>query len=166
MIKKFYVNSDAVKLIKNRQFILSDSNKGLLDEFFEDSNEIVLSQIVQRFNHVVDEDKRYILSDKNYVPKKKFKVSVPVVKFPNSYHEPEILYYLEDKYQDKITDLGLDTYGITNPHLIPSHHNFEKDLHLDYSSPNSRSLFSDATFGYALEVDVDLREKEKTKKYI
>ena len=163
MVKNLDINLTAIELIKNRNFVLSDSNKVLLDEFFENSNEMVISQVVQKFNRVLSEDERYLLSDGSYIPKKKFKLAVPVVKFPNSYHEPEILYYLEDKYQEKIIDLGLDSCGFTNPHLIPSHHNFEGDLHLNYSSDNFRSLFRDATFGYALEVDIDLREKEKTK---
>lgn len=156
---------DYIKLIEAREYKLTEIDKMLLDEFFDNSNELVISDILNKFQNIVLDDAKHIQSSEDYIPKKKFKISVPAIKFPNSYHEPEVLYYLEEKYNDKFIELGYDQLGICNPHFVSSHHNFGENFHLSYSSSNPRRTFKDSTFGYGLEVDVDLRKKVKEKVY-
>lgn len=157
---------DCISLIDSRQYELTELDIALLDDFFENSNEIVIAEIFNKFKHIILDDVKHVKMYEEYIPKKKFKISVPAIKFSNSYHEPEVLYYLEGKYDEKFQELGFDQLGISNPHFVTSHHNFGEDLHLSYSSSNLKRTFRDSTFGYGLEVDVDLRKKEKEKTYI
>ena len=154
---------ECVDYLSSINYQFSEEDKVLLDEFFDENSEFVIESLLDKYQNIISEDYKYSkASDKN-VPKRKFKFSVPGAKFSNCYHEPDVLYYLESLYEDKFEELGFDKLGISNPHFIPSHHNFGEQLHLTYTSENSRSMFKDATFGYALEVDVDIREKQKVK---
>lgn len=156
---------DGISLIEARAYELTEMDKLLLDEFFDNSNKLVISDILNKFQNVLSDEVKHIESSDDYIPKKKFKICTPAIKFSNSYHEPEVLYYLAEKYNDKFIKLGFDQLGIYNPHFVSSHHNFGEDFHLSYSSSNPKRTFKDSTFGYGLEVDVDLiNRKKKWKK--
>ena len=156
-----------VKELEMIEYSLTEEDKILLDDFFNKSCHIVLTNILDKYNKVISEDKRHINMSKPFFPKKKFKLVTPVVKFPNGYHEHNVLYYLEEKYKTLIDDFGLGDIGISNPKFIPSFSDVEGDLHLTYSDLNTRKNFRDTSFAYALEVDVDIRKKEieKSKVY-
>ena len=156
---------DYVKCLESAEYIISEEEMMILDEFFDKTNDIVISELLDKYSKAIADDKRYLLVDDGFCPKKRFKLTATAIKFPNGFHEHNILYYLEGKYADRFEELGLDEIGISNPHFVHSFSNASEKLHLSYTSPNTRKNFKDTSFAYGLEVDVDVRKKEKPKVY-
>ena len=152
-----------IKLIGMTEYNLSDEEKMVLDEFFNRSSNRVIENLLERLRHVLSDDKRSMEFSTGFVPRKKFKLATPAVKFPNSFHEHAILYYLEEKYAEKFVELGFDQIGISNPRIVGSLATVSDDLHLQYTSPDRSKFFKDTSFAYGLEVDVDVRKIEKNK---
>ena len=87
-------------------------------------------------------------------------IFAPALKFPNGFHDHEVLYYLEGKYAEKMDELGLSEIGISNPHLVPSFGSVADEFGVKYSAAHTGRFFKDTSINYNLEVDVDYR-KEK-----
>ena len=145
---------------------ISAEDKKVLDEFFERSSGRVIENLLVRLSSILKDDKRQLDFGKSFVPKKKFKISSPAVKFPNSFHEHEVLYYLEGKYLEKFSEYGFDEIGISNPRIVSSLSTIGDDLYLQYTSQDRDKFFKDSSFTYGLEVDVDLRQLKKNKQLI
>lgn len=154
-----------IRLLETADYNLSDEEKMVLDEFFDRSSNRVIEGLLERIRSILSDDKRQIEYHSDFVPKKKFKVATPAVKFPNSFHEHDILYYLEGKYAEKFEELGFDQIGIANPRLVSSLSSMDDGLYLQYTSANRQKFFKDTSFGYGLEVDVDVRKIDKAKTY-
>lgn len=149
-----------IALMSELGYTLSEEEKMVLDEFFERSSDRVITALLERFSHVVNEEKRNVEFHSEFVPKKRFKIFAPAIKFPNGFHDYEVLYYLEAKYAEKFAEWGLEEIGISNPHLVPSFGNVSDEFGLKYSAANTGRFFKDTSINYNLEVDVDYR-KEK-----
>lgn len=149
-----------LELMSELGYTLSEEEKMVLDEYFERSSDRVITALLERFSYVVSDDKRNVDFHSEFVPKKRFKIFAPALKFPNGFHDYEVLYYLEGRYAEKFTELGLEEIGISNPRLVPSFGNVTDELGIKYSSANTGRFFKDTSINYNLEVDVDYR-KEK-----
>ena len=149
-----------LELMSELGYTLSEEEKMVLDEYFERSSDRVITALLERFSYVVNDDKRNVDFHSEFVPKKRFKIFAPALKFPNGFHDHEVLYYLEGKYAEKMDELGLSEIGISNPHLVPSFGSVADELGIKYSSANTGRFFKDTSINYNLEVDVDYR-KEK-----
>lgn len=154
-----------IRLIDMADYNLSLEDKMVLDEFFNKSSNRVIEGLLERVRCVLDDDKRQIEYHSDFVPKKKFKVATPAVKFPNCFHEHEVLYYLEGKYQEKFDEYGFDEIGISRPRLVTSLSSMGEELSLPYTSKDRSKFFKDTSFGYGLEVDVDVRKIKNIKTY-
>lgn len=155
-----------IQLLESTGCELSEKDKKVLDEFFERSSGRVIESLLVRLSSILKDDKRQLDFGKGFVPKKKFKISSPAVKFPNSFHEHEVLYYLEGKYVEKFSEYGFDEIGISNPRIVSSLSTIGDDLYLQYTSQDRDKFFKDSSFTYGLEVDVDLRQLKKNKQLI
>lgn len=149
-----------LELMSELGYTLSEEEKMVLDEYFERSSDRVITALLERFSYVVSDDKRNVDFHSEFVPKKRFKIFAPALKFPNGFHDYEVLYYLEGRYAEKFAELGLEEIGISNPRLVPSFGNVTDELGIKYSSANTGRFFKDTSINYNLEVDVDYR-KEK-----
>lgn len=154
-----------IRLLETADYNLSDEEKMVLDEFFDRSSNRVIENLLERLRHVLGEDKRSMEFSTSFVPRKKFKLVTPAVKFPNSFHEYDVLYYLEGKYAAKFEELGFDQIGISNPRIVNSLATIGDDLHLQYTSSDRNKFYKDTSFAYGLEVDVDVRKVEKNKEF-
>lgn len=158
-----------ITLMRDLGYTLSDEEKMVLDDYFDKSSDRVITALLERFSTIVNEEKRNVEFHSDFVPKKRFKVFAPALKFPNSFHDHEVLYYLEGKYADKMSEMRLDEIGISSPRLVPSFGSVSDDLGIKYSAVHTGRFFKDTSINYNLEVDVDYR-KEKgiqlTKKKI
>ena len=157
---------ECIKLIGIAEYELTEDEKMVFDDFFNRSSNRVIENLLERLRHVVSEDKRSAEHSTNFVPRQKFKLTTPAVKFPNSFHEHAILYYLEEKYAEKFVELGFDEIGISNPRLVGSFSNVSDELHLQYTSPDRSKFYKDTSFAYNVEVDVDVRKKEKNMELV
>ena len=149
-----------ITLMSELGYTLSDEEKMVLDEYFERSSDRVITALLERFSYIMNEEKRNIEFHSDFIPKKKFKIFAPALKFPNGFHDHEVLYYLEGKYAEKMSEMGLEEIGISNPHLIPSFGSVDEEYGVKYSSVHTGRFFKDTSINYNLEVDVDYR-KEK-----
>ena len=149
-----------ITLMSDLGYTLSDEEKMVLDEYFERSSDRVITALLERLSHVVTEEKRNVEFHSDFNPKKRFKIFAPALKFPNGFHDHEVLYYLEGKYAEKLDELGLSEIGISNPHLVPSFGNVTDEFGVKYSAAHTGRFFKDTSINYNLEVDVDYR-KEK-----
>lgn len=147
-------------LMSELGYTLSEEEKMVLDEYFERSSDRVITALLERFSYVVNDDKRNVDFHSEFVPKKRFKIFAPALKFPNGFHDYEVLYYLEGRYAEKFAEFGLEEIGISNPRLVPSFGSVADELGIKYSSANTGRFFKDTSINYNLEVDVDYR-KEK-----
>ena len=147
-------------LMRDLGYTLSDEEKMVLDEYFNRSSDRVITALLERLSHVVNDDKRNVDFHSEFVPKKRFKIFAPALKFSNGFHDYEVLYYLEGRYAEKFAEFGLEEIGISNPRLVPSFGSVADELGIKYSSANTGRFFKDTSINYNLEVDVDYR-KEK-----
>ena len=152
-----------IKFIGMTEYNLSEEEKMVLDDFFNRSSNRVIENLLERLRHVLGEDKRSMEFSTSFVPRRKFKLVTPAVKFPNCFHEYDVLYYLEGKYAAKFEELGFDQIGISNPRIVNSLATIGDELHLQYTSPDRSKFYKDTSFAYGLEVDVDVRKIEKNK---
>jgi hypothetical protein len=149
-----------ITLMGELGYTLSEEEKMVLDEYFERSSDRVITALLERFSHIVNDDKRNVEFHQDFLPKKRFKVFAPALKFPNGFHDYEVLYYLEGKYAEKMNEMGLDEICISNPRLVPSFGSVADEFGVKYSAANTGRFFKDTSINYNLEVDVDYR-KEK-----
>lgn len=149
-----------ITLMRDLGYTLSDEEKKVLDDYFERCGDRVITALLERLSHVVTEEKRNVESHSDFNPKKRFKIFAPALKFPNCFHDHEVLYYLEAKYTERLDELGLSEIGISNPRLVPSFGNVTDELGVKYSAAHTGRLFKNTSINYNLEVDVDYR-KEK-----
>ena len=147
-------------LMRDLGYTLSDEEKMVLDEYFNRSSDRVITALLERLSHVVNDDKRNVDFHSEFVPKKRFKIFAPALKFPNGFHDYEVLYYLEGRYAEKFAEFGLEEIGISNPRLVPSFGSVADELGVKYSAAHTGRFFKDTSINYNLEVDVDYR-KEK-----
>ncbi len=151
---------DCLSIMRELGYTLSEEEKMVLDEFFERTSDRVITGLLERYSSVVAEGKRETEFHTDFVPKKRFKLFTPGIKFPNGFHDHEVLYYLEGKYEEKFNEWGLEDIGISHPHFVPSFGSAPDELGIKFSSYNSGRFFKDTSINYNLEVDVDYR-KEK-----
>lgn len=156
---------ECIRCLEKVDYEITEADKIILDDFFDKTSDFVATEILEKLGNVLANSKRSVEHNSNFVLRSKFKLNVPAVKFPNSFHEHSVLYYLEERYADKFDELGFNQLGISNPHFIPSNSNFDESFHLSYSSSHPERFFKDTTFGYGLEVDVDVRKDKKIKVY-
>ena len=145
---------------------ISAEDKKVLDEFFERSSGRVIGSLLERLRYILSDDQKHMQFSSGFIPKKKFKLSSQAVKFPNSFHEHEILYYLESKYAEKFLEYGFDEIGISNPRLVNSLSTMDDELCLQYTSRDREKFYKDTSFTYNIEVDVDVRRLKKNKQLI
>lgn len=156
---------ECIRCLEKVDYEITDSDKAILDEFFDKTNGFVINDILEKLTYVLVNNKKSVENSSNFVLKSKFKLAVPAIKFPNNFHEHTVLYYLEERYADRFDELGFNQLGISNPHFIPSNSNFGENFQLSYSSSHPERFFKDTAFGYGLEVDVDVRKNRKIKVY-
>ena len=150
-----------LSVMRELGYTLSEEEKMVLDEFFKNTSDRVVANLLERYYSVAQDESRDVNHNSNFVPKKRFKLFSPAIKFPNSFHDHEVLYYLEGKYEEKFEEMGLQEIGISHPHFVSSFGNITDELGIKYSSHNSGRFFKDTSIGYNLEVDVDYRKEQE-----
>lgn len=133
-----------------------------IDDFFEKTYRRVISDLLSSM------DNKMTNSGWKRNRKSHFTVSSLAVIFPDDCHDRRTINYLEDKYQDKFNEFGLDEIGITSFSLNPSQRRKEDPFfEIDYSYKDivprkSKYLI----YSYDLSITCDLIKRKVYKKNV
>lgn len=141
---------------------LTEDEKKNLDDFFEKTNMEVIEKILFKV-------RERLLYKKNHTKwkKNKFDVSTLAIIFPDCHHGSLALCYLEEKYNDKLMELGLDELGLIDCNINLSQARKQDSFYnISYSNPSKHKKNRYGINSYMLEVTFSMSKKKVLKKHI